>query len=263
MIDNSYKGKFTLPLSSRANKESFNLQKKVGRFIVFEGVDGSGKATQVGLLTERLKEEGNKVKKIDFPRHGEAPGFFVDAYLNGKYGTAEEVGPFRGSIFYTLDRYDASFDIKKLLEEGEIIIADRYVASNIGHQGGKIKDKEERKRYFDWLYNLEYNLFEIPKPNITFILKTSPELSLKMSNNITDEKKKERRKSYLGDDKNQDIHEKDRLHQSATLESYLHAAEIFPEEFKIIECLEGEKLLPAEKIHQKIWEIVKKSFDNL
>lgn len=228
-----------------------------GRFIVFEGIDGSGKATQVRLLTAHLEQEGHGVKKVDFPRHGEPPSYFVDAYLNEKYGTAEEVGPYRGSIFYTLDRYDIGFDIKKWLESGDIVVADRYVASNIGHQGGKIKDREKRKKYFDWLYDLEYNLFEIPRPDITFILKTSPELSLKMANNITDKDKKERRKSYLGDDKKQDIHEKDSGHQAATLESYLHAAEVFPEEFKVIECIENGELLPSNKIHEIIWEIIK------
>jgi len=228
-----------------------------GKFIVFEGLDGSGKATQVRLLVEHLEKQGHKVRKVDFPRHGESPAFFVDAYLNGKYGTAEEVGPFRGSIFYTLDRYDAGFDIKRWLEQGEIIIADRYIASNIGHQGGKIKDREERKKYFDWLYDLEYNLFEIPKPNITFILKTSPELSLKMANKITNEEKKERRKSYLGDDKKQDIHEKDSSHQADTLESYLQAAEVFPKEFRVVECVENNNMLPSTKIHEKIWKIIK------
>ena len=235
MIDNNYKGKF----------------------IVFEGIDGSGKATQVRLLKERLENGGFEVNKIDFPRHGESPAFFVDTYLNGKYGTAEEVGPFRGSIFYTLDRYDASFDIKNWLKEGKIILADRYVASNVGHQGGKIKDKEKRKEFFKWLYDLEYNLFEIPRPDITFILKTSSDLSLKMANNITDSEKKERRKSYLGDDKNQDIHEKDSQHLTDTLNSYLHAAELFPEEFKVIECVQNQEMLPSKEIHQKIWEIIK------
>ena len=228
-----------------------------GKFIVFEGIDGSGKATQVRLLKEHLENDGFKVNKIDFPRHGENPAFFVDTYLNGKYGTAEDVGPFRGSIFYTLDRYDASFDIKNWLKEEKIILADRYVASNIGHQGGKIKDKEKREEFFKWLYDLEYNLFEIPRPNITFILKTSSDLSLKMANNITDKDKKERRKSYLGDDKNQDIHEKDSSHQTVTLASYLHAAELFPEEYKVVECVKNSEMLSSKEIHQKIWEIIK------
>ena len=228
-----------------------------GKFIVFEGLDGSGKATQVRLLVSHLEEEGHKVRKIDFPRHGESPAFFVDAYLNGKYGTAEEVGPYRGSIFYTLDRYDMGFDIKRWLGQGEIIIADRYVASNIGHQGGKIKDKEERKKYFDWLYKLEYDLFKIPKPNTTFILKTTPSLSLVMANSITNKEKKEKRRSYLGDDRKQDIHERDIEHQTATLESYLQAAEEFPEEYRVVECVKDNNMLSSKDIHKIIWEIIK------
>lgn len=228
-----------------------------GKFIVFEGIDGSGKATQVRLLTERLIKEGFNVEKIDFPQHGENSAYFVDTYLTGKYGTAEEVGPYRGSIFYTLDRYDASFKMKKWLEEGKIIIADRYVASNIGHQGGKIADKKERSKYFKWLYTFEYDLFGILKPNINIILKTSPEYSLKMSNNIIDETKRERRKSYLGDDKSQDIHERDKNHQSKTLESYLQAVEEYPQDFKVVECIENNNLLSPEIIYNKIWEILK------
>lgn len=228
-----------------------------GKFIVFEGLDGSGKATQVKLLTEHFKKEGFEVEKIDFPQHGENSAYFVDTYLTGKYGTIEKVGPFRGSVFYTLDRYDASFKMKQWLKEGRIIIADRYVASNIGHQGGKIEDKKKRSDYFRWLYDFEYNLFEILKPDINIILKTSPEFSLKMANNIVDEAKKERRKSYLGDDKNQDIHERDISHLAKTLESYLQAAEEYPQDFEVIECIENNNLLSPDAIHQKIWEILK------
>jgi len=228
-----------------------------GKFIVFEGLDGSGKATQTRLLTEHLRRQGFEIEKIDFPQHGTKSSGMVDNYLTGRYGTAEQVGPWRGSIFYAVDRYDASFKIKQWLSSGKIVIADRYLASNMGHQGGKIKDEEQRKKYFEWLYELEYSLFKIPKPDITFILKTSPELSLKMANDITDKTKKETRKSYLGDDKKQDIHEKDKLHQEATLQSYLQAAKEFPNEFKIIECVENNQLLPSLKIHETIWKIIK------
>jgi dTMP kinase len=131
------------------------------------------------------------------------------------------------------------------------------VASNMGHQGGKIADKKERSEYFKWLYNFEYNIFGILKPSMNIILKTSSGYSLKMSNNIIDETKKKRRESYLSDDKNQDIHEKDQSHQSKTLESYLQAAEEYPQDFKIIECIENNNLLSPEIIHNKIWEILK------
>lgn len=227
------------------------------KFIVIEGLDGSGKSTQTKLLINRLKKEGYKVATIDFPRHGEKPAWLVDEYLRGKYGTAEKVSPYCASIFYAFDRYDAGFRIRKWLEEGKIVIADRYLASNIGHQGGKIKNKKERKKYFDWLYHLEYEILKIPRPDYTFILKTSPVFSLKLAHKITDKEKKRRRKAYLGNRK-RDIHEKDKKHLADALKSYLHAAKEFPKEFKVIECIKGGKLLSPEIIHQEIWKIIKK-----
>ncbi len=228
-----------------------------GKFIVLEGLDGSGKSTQSKLLIKRLRRDGYKVEIIDFPRHGEKSAWFVDEYLRGKYGTAEEVGPYRGSIFYACDRYDAGFKIRKWLKDGKIVIADRYLASNIGHQGGKIKNRKERKKYFDWLYHLEYEILKIPKPNYNLILKTSPALSLKLAHKITDKEKKARRKAYLGRSEKRDIHEKDKKHLEDTLKSYLHAAKEFPKEFKVIDCVKNKKLLSPKLIHQKIWKIIK------
>ena len=224
-----------------------------GKFIVFEGLDGSGKSTQTKLLVNRLKKEKYKAVTYDFPQYGTKYAGFIEEYLKGKYGSAESVGPYRASIFYACDRYDASFKIKKWLEQGKILVCDRYSASNIGHQGGKIKNKKERKKFLKWLYNLEYKIFEIPKPNITFILKTSPEFSRKLSPKITDKEKKKKRKSYLGS-KVRDIHERDLLHLENALKSYLEAAKEFPKDFIVIECIENKKLLSPKIIHQKVWE---------
>lgn len=232
---------------------------KKGRFFVFEGIDGCGKSTQTKLLAEYFIKKGYKVEKIDFPQHGERSSAMVDDYLTGKFGSSEEVGPYVASIFYAIDRYAASFKIKKWLKEGKIIVSDRYLVSNVGHQGAKIiKNKKEWKRYVNWLYNLEYGIFGIPKPDYTFILKTSPEFSLKLAHNITDKIKQARRKSYLGSSKKQDIHEKDRNHLLNALNSYLFAAKEFPKDFKVIECLDGGKLLPPEIINQKIIKTIKK-----
>jgi len=226
-------------------------------FIVFEGIDGSGKSTQLKLLTKHLEQKGIKTAIIDFPQYGQKSAGLIEEYLTGKYGSAEEVGPYRASIFYACDRYAASFKIRKWLKEGKIVISDRYIGSNVGHQGGKIADKKERKKFLKWLYNLEYKIFNIPKPDITFLLKTSPEISLRLSGKISDRIKKEKKSIYLGAQK-QDIHEKDLEHLKNSLKAYLEAAKINPQEIKVINCVEKGKLLPPEVIHQKIWKISEK-----
>jgi len=211
-------------------------------FIVFEGIDNSGKSTQCRLLLEHLEKEGYEAKMIDFPQYGKKSAALIEEYLSGKYGSASEVSPYVASIFYACDRYDASFKIRQWLKEGKIVVADRYVGSNIGHQGGKIKNRDERLKFIRWVYDLEYNIFKIPKPDITFILKVSPELSMKLAS-----RKKE-----------SDIHERDLTHLRDAFNSYIEAAKMFPQDFVIIECLKENKFLPKEEIHKKIWEFVKK-----
>jgi len=227
-----------------------------GKLIVFEGLDGSGKATQTNLLIKYLESNGYKIATIDFPQYGTKSAGLVENYLNGLYGNSNEVTPYQASVFYACDRYDASFKIRKWLEEKRIVVCDRYVASSIGHQGGKIKDDKERKEFLKWLYNLEYGIFKIPKPDLTFILKTSPQIAWKMVAEVGNEEKRKKREFYLGT-KVRDIHEADLLHLKPALDSYLEVAKEFPQDFKIIECLKDEKLLSPETIHQEIIKYVK------
>lgn len=230
-----------------------------GKFFVLEGMDGSGKATQAKLLTEALRKKGYKVQKIDFPQYGKKSSALVENYLTGMYGSSENVGPYRASIFYACDRYDLSFKIKEWLKSGNMIVADRYVASNVGHQGGKLITKPAAwEKYITWLHHLEYEIFGIPKPDYSFILKISPNLSMQMSNKITDGDKKKRRTAYLGNYKKQDIHEADKKHLANSLKSYIRIAKKYPKEYKIIECEENGKFLPLEVIHQKIIKLVEK-----
>jgi dTMP kinase len=226
-----------------------------GKFIVIEGIDGSGKSTQEKLLIKSLKKEGCKVSFIDFPQHGQKSAGLVDEYLTGKYGSANEVSPYQASVFYACDRYDASFKIRNWLKAGRIVIADRYIGSNIGHQGGKIKNKKERKKYLKWLYSLEYGIFKIPRPDINFILKVPPKIAQVLSGKITDKKKKAKKIGYLG--RKKDIHEKNLNHLKNTEGAYLDIAKEFPRDFKLIECFKNGKLLPPEIIHQEILRKVK------
>ena len=229
---------------------------KKGQLIVFEGIDGSGKSTQTKMLLNYLKAKGCLVEKIDFPRHGEKASVFVDNYLLGKYGTALEVGALRASIFYACDRYDAGFQIREWLSKGKFVIIDRYITSNIGHQGGKIKNKKKRSQFFKWAMDLEFGLFEIPKPDITILLKTNPEISDRLAGTTTDKEKQKRIASYLGKEK-KDIHEKDKQHLKDALSSYLQFAKEYPSYIKVIECVKKGELLSKEEIHQKIISLIK------
>jgi len=141
-----------------------------GKFIVIEGGDGSGKTTQFNLLKEKLSKDGYKLELADFPQYGKKSAGLVEEYLNGTYGTAKEVGPYRASIFYAADRYDASFEMKKWLAEDKTILANRYTTSNMLHQAGKIQDEAERDKFLEWLEDLEYNIFAIPRPDVVFFL---------------------------------------------------------------------------------------------
>ncbi len=226
------------------------------KFIVIEGPDGSGKATQTKLLVQALKRNKIKVKKIDFPQYGKKSAGLVEEYLNGKYGKSREVGPYRASIFYACDRYDASFKMKKWLQQNYVVVSDRYISSNAAHQGSKIGNKTQRKKYFKWLYNLEYNIFEIPKPDLTIILKTSTESSYKLSCDIKSKEKRDKKMIYLGK-KKRDIHEKDKKHLKDSLSVYLELSQEKPKEFAKIECIEKDRLLSPQEIHNKIKKLLK------
>ncbi|MBT3538950.1 thymidylate kinase [Candidatus Parcubacteria bacterium] len=220
-----------------------------GLFIMLEGTDGSGKSLQTDLLVEHFKKEGKDVEHISFPQYGNPSASLVEEYLNGKFGSAEEVGPYKASILYAVDRFAAAPQIKKWIEKGKIVIANRYVASNMGHQGGKIKDAEERKKYFEWNYNLEYTILDVPKPDVNIILHVTPEISQKLVD------KKEAREYLKG--KKRDIHEDDLNHLADAESSYLGIAKLYPE-FKVIECVENNDILPPDTIHEKVWSQIKK-----
>jgi len=228
-----------------------------GKLIVFEGIDGSGKSTQSRLLIERLKKNGYRIATMDFPRHGHPSAYLVDKYLQDRYKGAKQLSSWRVSIFYACDRYDASFEIRKWLEDGKIVIIDRYVGSNMGHQGGKIEDKKKRKEFVQWLDDLEYKFFGIPKPDINIILKTSPKISQRLSGMITDKEKQSKKKAYLGN-KKKDLHEKDIKHLEHALNSYLEVAKIYPNDFTVVECFEGDTMLPPGIIHHRIWKVLEK-----
>jgi len=212
-----------------------------GKLIVIDGTDGSGKATQTALLVKRLKKAGKKVRTISFPRHGHPSGYMVDQYLAGKFGTAGQVGPYRGSMFYAIDRYAASFEIRQWLKQGYIVIADRYVSANMGHQTGKINGTAARLKFLTWLEKLEYKIFGIPKPDLTMLLYMTPIISRSLV----------RKRGHK-----QDIHEQDKHHIEQAAKAYLFVAKHY--HWPIIDCAPKGKLLGIPEIHDLVWTAVKK-----
>lgn len=219
-----------------------------GKFIVIEGTDGSGKGTQFEELQKRLTDQGVEFETFDFPQYGQPSAYFVEQYLNGNYGTPDDIGPYRGSTYYAMDRYQASFKMREALEAGKWVIANRYVGSNMGHQGGKITDDDERKKYFTWLDDLEFGIMGIPKPDLNVVLHMPAEQAQK----LVDQKSQ---REYLGD-KKRDIHEDDLNHLKNAVRVYSEICELFPDTFTKIECMDGDKLLTISEVSDLIWQNV-------
>ena len=221
--------------------------KKQGILLVIDGTDGSGKATQTKLLVNRLEKEGRPVKTISFPQYGTKSAGPVEEYLEGKYGSAHEIGPYRASALYAVDRFDASFKIRKWLDEGFIVIADRYVGSNMGHQGGKITSPEERKKFFEWAMQFEHEFFGIPRPTKNIVLFVPTEISQELARKRNEESGNDHTLS-------KDIHESDETHLKAASDTYLDLTNIY-KEFHLIRCTHEQTLLSREEIHERIWEV--------
>jgi len=221
---------------------------KKGYFIVLDGIDGSGKATQTEILVKRLEREGVVVKVVDFPRYGEKSAALVEEYLNGKFGSAEEVGAYRASIFYAVDRYAASAEIKEWLEKGYCVVSNRYVSANKGHQAAKLSSNEEKDKFLDWLDELEYGLFQVPKPDMVLFLYVLAEVGQKLVD------KKDVR-SYTS--AKRDLHEEDINHLKNAELTYNYLVEKY-DYWKKIDCMNKGDILSIEEISGKVWNEVKK-----
>jgi dTMP kinase len=225
---------------------------KKGKFIVIDGTDGSGKATQTALLEKRLKKEGEKVKVIDFPRYYK--NFFgklIGECLAGDYGDFIALDPHIASVLYAADRFESASDINKWLAEGNVVIADRYISSNQIHQGAKIKDPKKRAEFLRWLDKMEYGVFKSPKPELIIFL----DVPIDISKALLKTKDAVVKKKYLkGKD---DLAEKNRSHLEDSRQSAISLVKK-KNNWKQIDCTKNGEIFSKEEIHEKVYDIVKK-----
>lgn len=166
-----------------------------GRLIVIDGSDGSGKATQTGLLVERLHAEGIRAETLDFPRYQDnLIGKLIGECIAGEHGDFLRSDPYVASVLYAADRFEAKKQIEAWLAEGATVVLDRYVSANQIHQGGKIASDAERAAFLEWLERLEYGVFELPRADCTIYLHMPTELSVTL---LKDKRAKEKKSSYL------------------------------------------------------------------
>ncbi len=217
---------------------------KRGKFIVIEGSDGSGKSTQFQQLLKHFEDQKREAVVYKFPQYDQSSSFFVKEYLNGNYGTADELGAYTPSLFYALDRFHAAKDIRKHLNNGKIVLCDRYIGSNMAHQGQKIHNIKEQTKYLEWLHNLEYKMLGIPKPDLNVVLLVPAETAYALMNQREDVR--------IYTTKRRDIHEADIDHLSRAVAMYERLCMLFPKEFTAIQCVENGKLLPVPAITRKI-----------
>lgn len=210
-----------------------------GLFIAIEGTYAADKDTQLKLLRERLIASGYNVSTFNFPRHNQPSGFFVKEYLDGQYGSPDEVSPYTASLFYALDRYQAAPQIRKALSEGSIVLANHYTASNMALQGARFDHPEQRRGYFVWLDNLEHQMFGIPRPDISIVLRVPPEIAYKQNGNNTDNNANTRDRSAA------------KLKRFA--EVYDDICKLFPKDFSPIDCVKKEEPLSITAINNRLW----------
>ena len=152
-----------------------------GKLIVFEGTDGSGKATQTALLCRELETRGVSFRKLEFPRYGEESSALLRLYLNGAFGTdPADVNAYAAATFYSVDRF-ASYkqDWGGWYEQGGLVIADRYTTSNAVHQTSKLP-REQQRAFLDWLFDFEYRLLGLPEPTRVLYLDMPTEATEQM-----------------------------------------------------------------------------------
>lgn len=216
----------------------------MGKLFVIEGTDCSGKQTQLEKLKQRFIEEGIDFRTVSFPNYDSPSSELVKMYLSGEFGTdPKSISAYIASTFYAADRY-ATFkkDLEEYYNNGGIILADRYTTSNMVHQSGKIKDQVERKKFLDWLWDFEFNLYKLPIPTKTFFLNMPTDVAVELMKN---------RENKFTHESKKDIHERDISHLR---DSYEAACQLVNDyDWYEVNCVKEGTLRTIEDIHQEIF----------
>ncbi len=221
----------------------------MGKLIVFEGTDGSGKSTQFHLLTKRLQAMGIDFRTMEFPQYSEQSSALIRMYLGGEFGARpSDVNAYAASTFYAVDRYASYRKVwRKYYENGGIMLSDRYTTSNAVHQASK-EPEESREDFFRWLYEFEYRHMELPKPDVVIYLDVPTELAGQML-----------RKREASTNTHADIHEQNMDYLRVCRNTGLQAAKYYG--WTIIDCASNGKMRSVDDIHNEIFEIVRKSLE--
>lgn len=200
-------------------------------FITIEGGDGSGKGTQSELYREYASSVlGAQVLKLSFPRYGKESAYYAEQYLNGVYGDANSVHPELGILPYALDRFAASQDIRSHLAiPSGLVVADRYMASNLAHQGTKIHDTNDRHAFYERTMKTEYDILGIPRPTKNIVLLMPTKLA-----QMNVDKKDASIRGYTT--LKRDIHEADASHLDRAKANYEELCELYPDEYTAVKC---------------------------
>lgn len=217
------------------------------KFIVIEGGDGSGKETQAKLLVKHLENAGTQVLYLDFPQYEGFYGQIVAKYLRGEFGPIAQTSPFLTSIVFALDRSTVREKIQSFLNSGGMVVANRYVPSNMAHQAANIADPSKRSDFIAWIAELEYDQLRLPREDVVIYLDLPWEIGMQRS----DEKLLSRgRHDYL--DGKADIHEISSEHRKETSEVYRQLQRQFSH-WQLLSCIDADgKQRSVEDIHKKV-----------
>ena len=216
----------------------------MGKLIVIEGTDGSGKSTQFRLLTGRLEAEQVKFQKLVFPQYSEPSSALIRMYLGGEFGKSpSDVNAYAASAFYSVDRYASSRKVwGKWYEEGGLVVSDRYTTSNAVHQASK-EPEDKREDFLNWLYDFEYDKLGLPRPDLVIYLDVPTDFTEKMLRHRETETHT-----------HADIHEQDMQYLATCRRMGRAAAEHYG--WTVIRCVRDGAMRSMEDIHEEIYRHV-------